>query len=173
MGGEGDNRGWDCWMASPTQRTWVWVNSGSWWWTGSSGMCGSWGHKESDTTQRLDWTEPYARCYFVLPPKESLTLPTGRNCNQTQQEEKLLLEVPVVYLGTEVLKQVFLQSYRQFLKKAAWAQGKCQTAYSGEIGFSSFWAPCLLYSISAWSRQYKRLMSHGFKTESRFQFQIT
>ena len=33
-GGEGDNRRWDGWMASPTQWTWVWVNSGSWWWTG-------------------------------------------------------------------------------------------------------------------------------------------
>ena len=30
-GGEGDNRGWDGWMASPIQWTWVWVNSGSWW----------------------------------------------------------------------------------------------------------------------------------------------
>ena len=29
-----EDRGWDTWMASPTQRTWVWVNSGSWWWTG-------------------------------------------------------------------------------------------------------------------------------------------
>ena len=33
-GGEGDNRGWDGWMASPTQWTWVWASSGSWWWTG-------------------------------------------------------------------------------------------------------------------------------------------
>ena len=33
-GGEGDNRGWEDWMASPTQRTWVWATSGSWWWTG-------------------------------------------------------------------------------------------------------------------------------------------
>ena len=37
-GGEGDNRGWDGWMASPTRWTWVWVNSGSWWWTGRPGM---------------------------------------------------------------------------------------------------------------------------------------
>ena len=37
-GGEGDDRGWDGWMASPTQWTWVWVNSGSWWWTGKPGM---------------------------------------------------------------------------------------------------------------------------------------
>ena len=37
-GGEGDDRGWDGWMASPTWRTWVWVNSGSWWWTGRPGV---------------------------------------------------------------------------------------------------------------------------------------
>ena len=38
VGGEGDNRGWDGWMASPIQWTWVWVNSRSWWWTGRPGM---------------------------------------------------------------------------------------------------------------------------------------
>ena len=37
-GGEGDNRGWDGWMASPTQRTWVCVDTGSWWWTGRPGV---------------------------------------------------------------------------------------------------------------------------------------
>ena len=37
-GGEGDNRGWDGWMASPTWWTWVWVNSRSWWWTGRAGV---------------------------------------------------------------------------------------------------------------------------------------
>ena len=35
-GGEGDDRGWDGWMALPTWRTWVWVNSGKWWWTGEA-----------------------------------------------------------------------------------------------------------------------------------------
>ena len=34
----GDDRGWDGWMASPTQWTWVWVNSGSWWLTGRPGV---------------------------------------------------------------------------------------------------------------------------------------
>ena len=42
-GREGDDRGWDCWMASPTQWTWVWVNSSSWWRTGRSGMLQSMG----------------------------------------------------------------------------------------------------------------------------------
>ena len=37
-GGEGDYRGWDDWMASLNQWTWIWVNSGSWWWTGMPDM---------------------------------------------------------------------------------------------------------------------------------------
>ena len=41
-------------MASPTRWTWVWVNSGSWWWTA---CCDSWGRKESDTIEQLNWTE--------------------------------------------------------------------------------------------------------------------
>ena len=57
IGGEGDDRGWDGWMASPTRWTWVWVNSGSWWWTGRPGVPWSWGHRESDTTEWLNWTE--------------------------------------------------------------------------------------------------------------------
>ena len=43
VGGEGDNRGWDGWMASLTQWTWVWVNSGSWWSTGKPGVLQSMG----------------------------------------------------------------------------------------------------------------------------------
>ena len=54
LGGEGDDRGWDGWMASPTQRTWIWVNCGSWRWTGRHGS--PWGHKESDTTEQPNWT---------------------------------------------------------------------------------------------------------------------
>ena len=37
VGGEEDDRGWDGWIASPTQWTRIWVNSGSWWWTGRPG----------------------------------------------------------------------------------------------------------------------------------------
>ena len=55
--GEGDDRGWDGWMASPSQWRWVWVNSGSWWRMGGLACCGPWGHKESDTTEWLNWTE--------------------------------------------------------------------------------------------------------------------
>ena len=58
-GGEGDDRGWDSWMASRTRWTWVWVDSGSWWWTGQGGLawCDSWGRNELDMTERLNWTD--------------------------------------------------------------------------------------------------------------------
>ena len=46
MGGEGDDRGWDSWMASPTRWTWVWVNSGSWWWAGKPGVLQSMGSQK-------------------------------------------------------------------------------------------------------------------------------
>ena len=59
--GEGGDRGWGGWMASLTQRTWVWVNSRSWWWTVRPVMLvGTWGCKESDTTERLNWTDSYS-----------------------------------------------------------------------------------------------------------------
>ena len=60
-GGEGDDRGWDGWMVSLTQWTWVWVDSGVGYGQGGLMCCGSWGHKESDTTERLNWTE-YLHC---------------------------------------------------------------------------------------------------------------
>ena len=54
-----DNRGWDGFMTSPTQWTWVWVKSRSWWWTGRSGVLQSMGPwvTESDTPEWLNWTE--------------------------------------------------------------------------------------------------------------------
>ena len=54
---EGADRGWDCWMASLTQCIWVWVNSRSWWWTGSPACCSPQRRKESDMTKWLNWTE--------------------------------------------------------------------------------------------------------------------
>ena len=58
-GGERDDRGWDCWMASLTQWTWVWVNSRSWWWTGRPGVLWSMGLQRvgHDWATELNWTE--------------------------------------------------------------------------------------------------------------------
>ena len=51
--------GWDGWVASPTQCTWVWVNTVSWWWTGRPGVLWAWGHKELDTTEQLNLTDTH------------------------------------------------------------------------------------------------------------------
>ena len=53
-GGEGNSRGWDDWMASPTWWTCVWVSSGSWWWTGKPGMFQSMGSQS--WTWLSNWT---------------------------------------------------------------------------------------------------------------------
>ena len=59
VGGEGDNRGWDGWMASWTQWMWVWLNSGSWWWTGRPGVLRFMGSQRvrHDWVTELNWTE--------------------------------------------------------------------------------------------------------------------
>ena len=55
-GGEGDDRGWDGWMASPTQWKWVWVDSGNWWWTGRPRVLQFMGSQKS-RTRLSDWNE--------------------------------------------------------------------------------------------------------------------
>ena len=61
--GEGDNRGWDGWMASWTRWTWVWVNSGSWWWTGRPGVLQLMGSQRVRHTwvTELNWYLPKVR----------------------------------------------------------------------------------------------------------------
>ena len=57
--GEGDNREWEGWMASPTQWTWVWVNSGSWCWTGRPVVLWFMGSQRvrHDWVTKLNWNE--------------------------------------------------------------------------------------------------------------------
>ena len=63
-GGEGDNRGWDGWMASPTQWAWVWASSRSWWWIGKPSVRQSTGSQRvgHNWATELNWTE--ARAWF-------------------------------------------------------------------------------------------------------------
>ena len=75
-GREGDDRGWDGWMASLTQRTWVWVSSWGWWWTGKPGVL------QSIRSQGVghDWVTELNSLYFgrishvcriLVPPAKS------------------------------------------------------------------------------------------------------
>jgi len=58
-GGEGDDKGWDSWMASLTQWTWGWVNSWSWWWTGRPAVLKSMGSQRvgHDWVTELNWKQ--------------------------------------------------------------------------------------------------------------------
>jgi len=64
-GGEGDDRGWDGWMTSPTHWMWVWVNSRSWWWTGKPGMLQSMGLQRVGHDEQLNWTDVFLTCTCV------------------------------------------------------------------------------------------------------------
>ena len=68
-GGEGDDRGWDGWMASLTQWTWVWVNSGNWWGTGKPGVLQFLGSQRvrHDWVTELSWTESIFRDFLGGP----------------------------------------------------------------------------------------------------------
>ena len=70
-GGEGDDSRWDGWMASLTRWTWVWVNSGVGDGQGGLACCDSWGCKESDMTEWLNWTEKMVllKCYTQYASK--------------------------------------------------------------------------------------------------------
>ena len=64
-GGEGDYRGWDGWMASPTRWTWVWVISGSWWWIGRPGVLRFMGSQRvgHDWETELNWWNAQLRSF--------------------------------------------------------------------------------------------------------------
>ena len=97
-GEEGDNTGCDGWMASLTRWTWVWVNSGSWWWTGRPGVLQLMG------SQRVghDWaTEPNWTDMSVMLRVEFL----GRNMNWGFVNMYIIIETMVI----DVIAQVGIE----------------------------------------------------------------
>ena len=92
--GEGDDRGWDGWMASPTQWTWIWVDSGSWWRTGRPGKL--WFKGSQSRTQLSDWTELRILKYFNL---------LAYNCCLPKKPGFLF--VCLIFLNLRIWKQLF------------------------------------------------------------------
>ena len=97
--GEGDDRGWDGWMASPTRWTWVCVNSGRWWWTGRPGVLRFMGSQKvrHDSATELNWTELKWKQDYSPTFSQKLNLEVRtvlafvKSC---QTESKLLLSNP-------------------------------------------------------------------------------
>ena len=96
VGGEGNNRGWDGWMASLTRWTWVWKTLLVGDEEGSLAFYSPWGHKESDITEQLNWPAVnqyhiWWRCWF---PTINLEIPQAR---QSLKRQRQLLRPSIVY----------------------------------------------------------------------------
>ena len=70
--GEGDDRGWDGWMASLSRWTWVWIDSRSWWWTGRPGVLQSMGSQRvrHDWGTELNWTAKWINFFFFFTKRK-------------------------------------------------------------------------------------------------------
>ena len=90
-GGEGDDRGWDGWMASPTQWTWVWVGSRSCWWTGTPGVLQSMGLQRV----RHDWATELN--------------PISWNCVSRSQPIPFHTTEPRGLMGCQLYSDIYLQ----------------------------------------------------------------
>ena len=107
-GGEGDDRGWDGWMASPTQWTWVWVSSGSRWWTGKPGVLHTVHGVSKSKTQLSDWTELNITCntfaikMLLMPQTFQFTIETEK-----QFTNYLLFALDFIYLSALNLKYLY------------------------------------------------------------------
>ena len=83
-GGEGDDRGWDSWMASLTRWTWIWVNSRSWWCTGRPDVLWFMGSQIDDWATELNWNiqqmgiPDHLTCFLrILYASQEATVRTG------------------------------------------------------------------------------------------------
>ena len=99
-GGEGDDRGWDGQMASPTQWTGVWVNSGSWWWTCRPDVLWLMGSQRvgHNWATELNWLLWYSHYFFPFMPISSCFI---------------YLSLPIV--GAYILTRVVSSSFMVFL----------------------------------------------------------
>ena len=98
-GGEGDDRGWDGWMASLTRWTWVWVNSGSWWWMNREAWHAAIHGVAKSRTRLSNWTElnnPYCwnlKFDFLLPQTIYWELSMGQILYRVDMEKTKLAAV--------------------------------------------------------------------------------
>ena len=136
-GGEGDDRRWYRWMASLTRWTWVWVNSGSWWWTGRPGVLQFMGSQRVGHywVTELNWTE-------IITMGLLLWAQTVK-CLPTMQETR------VWPLGQEdPLKKEMATHFSTLAWKIPWTEepGRLQSMGSQRVGHN--WETSLLQTIT-------------------------
>ena len=95
---KGDDRGWDVWMASLTQWTWIWVNSGNLWWTGRPGVLRFMGPQRlgHDWATELNWTLCVCVCVCVLVAHSCLTLCDPMDCSLSDSSIHWIIQARVL-----------------------------------------------------------------------------
>ena len=132
-GGEGDDRGWDGWMASLTRWTWVWVNSSSWWWTGRPGVLRFMG------SQSRTWLSAWTKLKNYIRLKEQ-----GDNRNQWIQNGGRSLGFCVSLCILNFILKVMSSSSRcvgcvVYLCEREWGEKRCYNIYIFKVNWSMNW----------------------------------
>ena len=120
-GGEGEDRGWDGWMAAPTRWTWVWVNSRSWWWTGRPGVLWFMGSQRigHDRATELNWLKhDYQSLGGALP--QCQRLPVGAQPAKPSISHRILSQDTY-----RVVPRVVLKIYIKFCALLKWYTFYC------------------------------------------------
>ena len=96
-GEEGDDRGWDGWMASLTRWMWVWMNSGSWWWTGRPGVLRFMGLQRvrHDWATELNWIMIFLQNWKILRNFWELEIPRNSELFHPRRKFKIANELRV------------------------------------------------------------------------------
>ena len=110
--GEGDDRGWDGYMASLTQWTWVWVRSGNWWWTGKPGMLQPMGSQRvrHDWATEPNWISKFRKLagYKINTQKSLAFLYTNNEKSETEIKESIPFTTAtkrIIYVGINLPKR--------------------------------------------------------------------
>ena len=128
VGGEGYNRGWDGWMAPPTQGTGVWANCRRWWTTGRLARCGPRVRKEPDTSERLG-NDNKITSFFLLtfyttsPPSTESTVfrENWQKYNSDNHSSQKNEEKTLTFLLSKSKLQIFIIYQIIFFIYASWS----------------------------------------------------
>ena len=155
-GGEGDSRGWNGWMASPTQWTWVWASFRSWWWTGKPGMLQSMRSQRVwlryDWATELNWTVQFSR-YHLLRKLHTVLHDGYTNLHLHQQCGMM----PFIHIFTNTSVQFSSSLSRVRLFATPWT-----AARQASLSISDSWNLLKLMSIESVMPSNHLILCHPF-----------
>ena len=154
--GEGDDRGWDGWMASPTWWTWVWASSGNWWWTGKPGVLQSMGLQRTghDWMIELNWEARWNQykhkknwLAHVTWKSKRVVLTSGTAGSRVQMLLSIFFHV--LALGNSAAVEMGVRVSFWIIVFSSICAGVGLLDYMA-ILFLVFWGTSILFSVGKW-----------------------